>query len=92
MYCKNCGTRLNDNAKVCPNCGTFIDDGSGYTLLTADNRLDDFYSSEPVEEKKGSGVVAYIISLILVQLIIQEWLYLPKSLFYLILHIIFLVF
>lgn len=66
MYCKNCGTRLNDNAKVCPNCGTFIDDGSGYTLLTADNRLDDFYSSEPVEEKKGSGVVAYIISLILV--------------------------
>lgn len=66
MYCKNCGTRLNDNAKVCPNCGTFIDDGGGYTLLTSDDRLDDFYSSEPKHEKKKSGALAYIISLILV--------------------------
>lgn len=66
MYCKNCGTRLSDNAKVCPNCGTFIDDGSGYTLLTSDDRYDDFYSSDPVPEKKKSGTLAYIISLILV--------------------------
>ena len=24
MYCSNCGTKLDDNAKFCPNCGTKV--------------------------------------------------------------------
>ncbi len=70
MNCKNCGARLRDNARVCPNCGAFVDDESGFTLLTSDDRLDDFYSSdEPIrgrEKTKKSGALSFIISLILV--------------------------
>ncbi|MCR5208457.1 MAG: zinc ribbon domain-containing protein [Eubacterium sp.] len=68
MTCKNCGAELRDNARVCRNCGAFVDDGSGYTLLTSDNRVDDFYSSEPV--KKKSGALAYVISMVLVVAIV----------------------
>ena len=52
MNCKNCGAKIRDNERVCPNCGAFVDDGSGYTLLTSDERLDDFYSSEQSKPKK----------------------------------------
>lgn len=67
MICKNCGEKLKDDARVCPNCGAFVDDETGYTLLTADDRLDDLYSSDepaPVK-KKNRAPWAYIISLIL---------------------------
>ena len=26
MYCKKCGTKLEDGYVCCPNCGTFVDD------------------------------------------------------------------
>ena len=25
MYCKNCGTEIDENVKVCPNCGTPVE-------------------------------------------------------------------
>ena len=25
MFCKNCGTKVEDNAKFCPNCGSALD-------------------------------------------------------------------
>lgn len=33
MYCKNCGTQMDDNAKNCPNCGApnnAINDNGGF--------------------------------------------------------------
>ena len=68
MNCKNCGAKLKETARVCPNCGAFVDDSSGYTLLTADDRIEDFYSSDGKAKKKGS--LAFVISLILTVAII----------------------
>lgn len=67
MTCKNCGAKLRDNAKVCTNCGAFVDDSSGYTLLAADDRVYDVYSSE--KKKKKNGGVKFIIALLIIALI-----------------------
>ena len=65
MNCKNCGTRLSDKAKVCPNCGAFVDDSSGYTLLAADDRYYDVYSSEK-KAKKKSPFKSFLVLLLVV--------------------------
>lgn len=68
MNCKNCGSKLNDNAKVCKNCGAFIDDNSGYVLLTSDDRFDDYYSS-PEKKKKAGGLKKIIVFILIVAII-----------------------
>lgn len=30
MYCKNCGTELNENAVVCTKCGVLVGDGNKF--------------------------------------------------------------
>jgi hypothetical protein len=30
MYCRNCGSQINDNAVVCVNCGCAVQAGQGY--------------------------------------------------------------
>ncbi len=71
MNCKNCGTRLSEKAKVCPNCGAFVDDSSGYTLLAADDRMYDVYSSEKKRKnkKKKSSVLGNVIVFLLILII-----------------------
>lgn len=45
MFCKNCGTKLEDNDKFCPNCGTPVDndnfDNSNFTRDYNSNQSDD---------------------------------------------------
>ena len=67
MTCKNCGAKLRDNAKVCTNCGAFVDDSSGYTLLAADDRVYDVYSSD--KKKKKNGGAKFVIALLIIALI-----------------------
>lgn len=33
MFCKNCGTQINDDAKFCNNCGTNISIGNNTNTL-----------------------------------------------------------
>lgn len=74
MNCKNCGAKLRENARVCPNCGAFVDDKSGYTLLTSDDRYDDYYPEDELpskrRKKKGSSALSFILALILTAAII----------------------
>ena len=67
MNCKNCGAKLKDSARVCPNCGAFVDDESGYTMITADDRIDDFYSSEKKPQPK-KRLRRFLIALLVILL------------------------
>ena len=71
MNCKNCGTRVSDNTKICPNCGAMLDENEGYVLLTDnDTEYEDFYSSDKKgKKKKGSGV-RWFLSILLTLAII----------------------
>lgn len=69
MNCKNCGAKIKDNAKVCPNCGAFCGDETGYVLLTSDDRIDDFYSTDNRQSRKKSSI-RFIISAVLIIAII----------------------
>lgn len=69
MNCKNCGARIKDNAKVCPNCGAFCGDETGYVLLTADDRMDDFYSDDNKHARKRSSLKFLISAVVIIAII-----------------------
>lgn len=73
MTCKNCGTKMSDNAKMCPNCGAVIDENEGYTLLTDDDVMFDIYENtkedSKAKKKKGRGFI-WFLSVLLTLLII----------------------
>lgn len=39
MYCKNCGSKINDNQKFCPKCGTAVENSNNITTKTATNKI-----------------------------------------------------
>ena len=63
MKCKNCGARLGADETTCPNCGAITDTDSGYTIITADDRVEDLYSND---EKKPHKRLRLLIVLLLV--------------------------
>lgn len=69
MTCKNCGAELKDTARVCTACGAFVDDESGYTLLTADDRIDDYYSFDPYSEPPRSRSKVALMAVIMILVI-----------------------
>lgn len=81
MNCNNCGAKINGDERVCPNCGAFIDDSSGYTLLAADDRIDDFYSDD-VKPKRRLSFFALLVIIAVVSAagsflffgVLQPWL------------------
>lgn len=71
MTCKNCGTRVRDNAKICPNCGAMLDENEGYVLLTSDGMdYEDYYSSDKKRKKKGGSGIRWFLSILLTLAII----------------------
>lgn len=69
MNCKNCGTKVGENTKLCPNCGAIVDENEEYVLLTSDGmEYEDYYTSGK-KKKKSSGFV-WFISIVLTLAII----------------------
>ena len=71
MICKNCGAQMKDKARVCPVCGAFVDDESGYTLLTADDKLDDYYSYDPYArppKRRGRTALLLLLAVVVIAL------------------------
>ena len=66
MKCKNCGARLGADETTCPNCGAITDTDSGYTIITADDRVEDLYSND--EKKPHKGLRLLIVLLLVVAL------------------------
>ena len=48
MYCKNCGTEINDNAVICPHCGVATDNYAKSTAVS--------------EQKNTLALVGFILS------------------------------
>lgn len=74
MFCKHCGTELNDFPKFCPNCGGSLEtaDESKSTgslppnlTLTANPDALILESSAPLPSKNGWSTWGYVISLVL---------------------------
>ena len=66
MFCKNCGYKLDDDAKFCPSCGKKID-----TKKDADKKISydsgyDISYDNHVDTKKVNAIVTVIIAILLV--------------------------
>ncbi len=65
MFCKNCGSKLEDDAKFCPNCGCKVDEELESNHDTIDKKQEEWGSSIPnkTENNKKSGMLVLAIIL-----------------------------
>ncbi len=75
MYCKNCGTEIEENSKFCSNCGSKIidDDSKPHIPLNTSNNYE--YSSvneykTQVPKRKKSGKLGGVIAAVLVFIVV----------------------
>lgn len=53
MFCKNCGSEIDDNAYVCPNCGAKVKEDEAEIKSSNDNG-----------SKVGWGILSFLIPLV----------------------------
>ena len=81
-FCRNCGAKLDDDAKSCLNCGAAVNAGSGgsfnekaqetiHNITDTPDMSDDFSSFER-EDGKAMGILAYIGILVLLPLFLEK--------------------
>lgn len=66
MKCKNCGARLGAEETTCPNCGAAVAEEEGYTIITAEDTLEDIYSDRERQPRRGLRLL--IIALLVIAL------------------------
>ena len=66
MFCRKCGTQLNENATVCSNCGASLIEEAKTENVTAENAPTENTTSKKVSERKpdGMGLVAQILMIL----------------------------
>ena len=65
MYCKNCGTRLDDDAKFCPNCGAKVSEDTPINNATtySNNAAVYVYTQNP-SRINGFSIAGFVSCLI----------------------------
>ena len=63
MYCKNCGTRLDDDAKFCPNCGVKVsEDIPINNTPTYGNNAAVYVYTQNLSRINGFSIAGFVLS------------------------------
>ena len=65
MFCKNCGTPVDDSTKYCPTCGTPLSQPITDSSVNEDCINQNFEPTEAIKKQKGSKKGLKIIGIIL---------------------------
>lgn len=70
MFCKNCGAKIDDNAKFCPACGTQVEEIA--TSSKSVNKSHKADTQHPAKKKKGCSAILAIVLLVFVGALIYS--------------------
>ena len=62
MFCKNCGSKLEENNKICPSCGT--DNETKTEELEPVEEVQEISTPQPEKKKEGKAIASLVIGII----------------------------
>lgn len=62
MYCKNCGTKLDDDAKFCPKCGTKVNENVSINNTPVYNNTPAYLNTQNPSRINGFSIAGFVLS------------------------------